>query len=281
MKKVGVFSGGGSFGAHTVGILNKNRPNYDVTYGCSTGALIAPFAALGDYQLLKDVYTNVTSRDIFTYSPFNGKGHLSAPRIFWRLIRGKITLGDTTALRNLIKEKFTEQHYDKIKLMGKDVCINVTSMVNKQKRTYYVYLSKVSYEDFCFFMWASTCVPIACSLAQRDVYQYTDGGLTEGIPISRAIEDFANEIDVYLHDEIDLENIQRPVENIWHNVARTFGIMREEIKNDDMLFAKVYNQYSRDKVKINIFRPKNKLGDNALMFDKQKMLEWYSYGYNL
>ena len=68
-----VLSGGGANGAYTAGVLNgwtaaKNRPQFDVVTGISTGALIAPFAFLGpEYDdLLKRSYTESRDRDIFT-----------------------------------------------------------------------------------------------------------------------------------------------------------------------------------------------------------------------
>ena len=68
-----VLSGGGANGAYTAGVLNgwtaaKNRPQFDVVTGISTGALIAPFAFLGpEYDdLLKRSYTESRGRDIFT-----------------------------------------------------------------------------------------------------------------------------------------------------------------------------------------------------------------------
>lgn len=64
-------SGGGEDGAFGAGLLcgwsaTGARPQFDLVTGVSTGALTAPFAFLGpDYDpQLRDVYTNVTLRDI-------------------------------------------------------------------------------------------------------------------------------------------------------------------------------------------------------------------------
>jgi hypothetical protein len=65
-------SGGGDNGAFGAGLLlgwtaAGNRPTFKGVTGISTGALIAPFAFLGsDYdQALREVYTNVSKKDIF------------------------------------------------------------------------------------------------------------------------------------------------------------------------------------------------------------------------
>jgi predicted acylesterase/phospholipase RssA len=65
-------SGGGLFGAFTVGVLkgwsvSGTRPTFDVVTGISTGALIAPLAFLGsEYDdMLEEWYTTTKPRDIF------------------------------------------------------------------------------------------------------------------------------------------------------------------------------------------------------------------------
>ena len=66
-------SGGGENGAFGAGVLcgwtaAGNRPEFKLVTGISTGALLAPFAFLGsDYDSqLKEVYTTVTDKDIYT-----------------------------------------------------------------------------------------------------------------------------------------------------------------------------------------------------------------------
>ncbi|MCE9529603.1 MAG: patatin-like phospholipase family protein [Planctomycetes bacterium] len=67
-----VLSGGGMFGAYTVGVLKGwtatgTRPQFDVVTGISTGGLIATYAFLGsEYdQRLADLYTSVSTKDIY------------------------------------------------------------------------------------------------------------------------------------------------------------------------------------------------------------------------
>lgn len=71
-EKYLALSGGGKFGAYTVGVLggwtaSGSRPCFDVVTGVSTGALIATFAFLGpEYDpKLVALFTNVTDRDIY------------------------------------------------------------------------------------------------------------------------------------------------------------------------------------------------------------------------
>ena len=71
-----VLSGGGIFGAYSAGVMvgwteSGDRPNFDVITGISTGGLIAAVSFLGpEYDwLLRELYTTVRNKDIFTIRP--------------------------------------------------------------------------------------------------------------------------------------------------------------------------------------------------------------------
>jgi NTE family protein len=100
-------SGGGSKGAFAGGVaeyLMKNgQKEYDLFVGASTGSLLAPLLAVGDLELAKKIYTNVTHQDIFAICPFLFRkskdgvtqvsiNHWGIVKMFWR--REK-TFGDS------------------------------------------------------------------------------------------------------------------------------------------------------------------------------------------
>ncbi len=96
-------SGGGSNGAFGAGILNGwsaagTRPIFKIVTGISTGALMAPFAFIGeDYDhVLKQIYTSVETKDIMKLKSFI----ISE--------KGLDSLADSSPLRNLIKKYITE-----------------------------------------------------------------------------------------------------------------------------------------------------------------------------
>jgi hypothetical protein len=94
-------SGGGKFGAYTVGVLSGwtrsgSRPCFDIVTGVSTGALISTFAYLGPQYdgHAHDLYTNLTTRDVVRRRPLYGviganSAYSSAPLA--RLIDREIT----------------------------------------------------------------------------------------------------------------------------------------------------------------------------------------------
>ncbi len=61
-----VISGGGSKGAFAGGVAEYLMVNcqkkYDLFVGTSTGSLLAPLLAVGDLELAKAVYTNITQK---------------------------------------------------------------------------------------------------------------------------------------------------------------------------------------------------------------------------
>ena len=69
-----VISGGGSKGAFAGGVaeyLIKEKGNdYDIFVGSSTGALLVPHLAIGRVEKIKEMYTNVCQKDIYTVNPF-------------------------------------------------------------------------------------------------------------------------------------------------------------------------------------------------------------------
>jgi len=101
-------SGGGDDGAFGAGLLvgwtaAGNRPQFKAVTGVSTGALIAPFAFLGhEYDhVLKNVYTNVTKKDIFTSRNFLA--------VFF-----KDAMADTTPLWTLLSHYVDQKMLDAV-----------------------------------------------------------------------------------------------------------------------------------------------------------------------
>jgi predicted patatin/cPLA2 family phospholipase len=101
-------SGGGDNGAFGAGLLNGwtaagTRPEFKLVTGVSTGALIAPFAFLGEAYdpTLKSIYTGVSLADI------------AKKRSVISVIYGD-AMADTAPLRKLVEKYVTQQVLDAI-----------------------------------------------------------------------------------------------------------------------------------------------------------------------
>lgn len=105
-----VLSGGGSFGAYGVGVLNgwqqagpgaPQRPAFDFITGVSTGALISTYVYLANEdprwdQHLEELYLNVTNRDIYNIRP-------------WVLMPFRDSIATTKPLERLIEREITPE----------------------------------------------------------------------------------------------------------------------------------------------------------------------------
>ena len=96
-------SGGGANGAYGAGLIwgwphRGSRPEVKVVTGISTGALIAPFAFLGEEydEQLRELYTSVSTKDIM-----RKKGALS--------IAGSNSVASNLRLKELVAENMTEE----------------------------------------------------------------------------------------------------------------------------------------------------------------------------
>ena len=109
-------SGGGAEGAFAAGLLtgwseSGTRPTFQVVSGVSTGALIAPFAFLGqDYDhVLETLYTTTDTQNIMQ-------------RMGLAKIRRKAALADTAPLRAIIAsavdEEFLRKHLNGFEFLG-------------------------------------------------------------------------------------------------------------------------------------------------------------------
>ena len=129
-----VISGGGSKGSFAGGVaqylMEREKREYDMFLGTSTGSLLVPHLAVNDISKLYDIFTNVQQQDIFSVSPFvqRKKGDREYVSIdfvnsLWQFIKMKRTFGESKALKRNIKRNFTREEYQKIKETKHDVVV--------------------------------------------------------------------------------------------------------------------------------------------------------------
>ncbi|WP_025145888.1 patatin-like phospholipase family protein [Pedobacter jeongneungensis] len=283
-----VISGGGSKGAFAGGVaeylIKYHQTNYDLFVGSSTGSLLIPFLAIGDVERIKKLYTTISQSDIFTVCPFivkykNGKVKLRMNHfgIIKQFFKRQKTLGDSTGLRNLIRNNFKLKDFETIKALGKEVVVtvaNLTTQLIEYKST-----NDYGYEDFCDWMWASCNLAPLMSLYQKNGNDYADGGFGNLIPVQEAIIKGATEIDtIVLRQEKAVYN-NPPLQNAIEVFARTSDFMLNQIANDDLIISKL--QTANKNVKINFYFINRELTTHSFVFNKQEMTTWWQEGYDL
>jgi predicted patatin/cPLA2 family phospholipase len=283
-----VISGGGSKGAFAGGVaeylIKYRKTDYDLFVGSSTGSLLIPFLAIGDVARIKKLYTTISQSDIFTVCPFivkykNGKVKLRMNHfgIIAQFFKRQKTLGDSTGLRNLIRNNFKRQDFETIKSLGKEIVVTVANLTTQLIE--YKSSNDYSYEDFCDWMWASCNLAPLMSLYQKNGNDYADGGFGNLIPVQEAIIKGATEIDtIVLRQEKAVYN-NPPLQNAIEVFARTSDFMLNQIANDDLIISKL--QTASKNVKINFYFINRELTTHSFVFNKTEMSTWWQEGYDL
>ncbi len=287
MKKALVISGGGSKGAFAGGVaeflMNKKHKEYDMYLGTSTGSLMVSHLALGMINELKELYTNVTQRTIFSNNPFRIRNvhgvkvvSIRHKNTFWNLLNGRKTFGESKNLRKLIRKNVTPSMFQTIRRNNKEVVVTVANITTNEIE--YKSILDCSYEDFCDWIWGSCNYVPFMSLLEKNYCQYADGGFGCLVPIREAIERGAKEIDaIILETEVNQIN-RMPSKNPFSLMLDVFGFMLEHVEKHNITIGKLSAKHND--VKLNLYYTPTVLTTNSLVFDKKLMTKWWEQGYN-
>jgi NTE family protein len=280
MKAI-VISGGGSLGSYGGGTIAAMNRDYDLVIGTSTGALMAPLVILKEWETLKTAYTSVTQKDIFSFNPFRENGHFSIPKIIFKLVSSAwkevTTIGETRNLRNTIDQFLTQHHFDKIRDNKKPVYVACQQTTFSPSRVVYFNALDSLFEDFKDWMWISANPPIVGTLAYKFGNQWCDAGITELFSLQKAIELGATEVDVIIHRVKPRNTDKNNVRDVGHNVMRTYDIAKQRLEDAALLMG--ISEAKLRGATVNLIWMKEKLSDNSLIFNRNKMLEWWERGY--
>lgn len=282
-----VISGGGSKGAYAGGLaeylIRERKRQYDIFIGSSTGSLLVPLLSIGEIGKLKKIFTSTTEKDIFSTSPFiikekNGQpiarmNHIGILKMF---LKGKKTFGESKNLRNIIRKVITEKDYAAIQNSGREVIVTVSNLTTTTIE--YKSVKDFGYDDYCDWIWASTSLVPFMSLVNKNGYDYADGGMGDFVPIYKAIQKGATEIDVILL-KTDRNITNSPsIHNAFDLILRVFNFMLTQIGDSNLTIGQLagFNK----KVKLNIYRPLKDLTANSLIFIPEQMETWWNLGYH-
>ncbi|MFK8060907.1 MAG: patatin family protein [Polaribacter sp.] len=286
MKKALVISGGGSKGAFAGGVaqylMTKENKKYDLFLGTSTGSLMVSHLALGMLDELKDLYTNVNQKTIFSNNPFKikkvaGEKVISIRHLntFWNFLNGRKTFGESKNLRSLIKNKVTKEMYEEIRKNNKEVVVTVSNLTANQIE--YKSINDCSYSDFCDWIWCSCNYVPFMSLLEKNNQQYADGGFGSLVPIREAILRGATEIDaIILETEVTQFN-RLPATNPFSLLFDVFDFMLTHVERHNITIGKL--AASNKDIKLNLYYTPTVLTTNSLVFDEVLMSKWWKSGY--
>ena len=282
-----VISGGGSKGAFAGGVaeylLKDLGVEYDAFVGTSTGSLLIPLLSIGKIDKIKDVYCNVSQKDIFNISPFkiqyeNGsvsKVDMNHFNILKMFLTGKKTFGESKNLRELIDRTINEEDYDKIRHCGKQVIVTVSNL--SRNIVEYKYALDNTREDFCDWIWVSSNLVPFMSLVEKNGFEYADGGFGNLIPIQEAINLGAKKIDVIVLSP-RIREVKKPKsKNAFNVLTSSIDFMITQIAQDDIFIGLLESRYTD--VEIRFYHTPRKLTDNSFVFEPNQMRGWWKEGY--
>lgn len=281
-----VISGGGSKGAFAGGVaqylIEDLKHDYDLYLGTSTGSLLVPHLALGKVEKVKEMYTSVNQNSIFSNCPFKIKrkfgedtieiNHLNVLRNF---LNGSKTFGESKNLKKLISKEFSEEEFEILKKSNKEVIITVSNL--SLNTVEYKSINDCTYEDFCEWIWISCNYIPFMSLVRKNGCDYADGGFAAMIPIEEAIKNGATHVDaIILHTESTLFN-RMPATSVFSSLTNLFSFMMDRIEYQNIKIGKY--EAIINGATINFYYTPTMLTTNSLVFNKEKMKQWWQVGY--
>ena len=282
-----VISGGGSKGAFAGGVaqylIEDLKRQYQLFIGTSTGSLLVSHLALNKIDKIKSVYTNVNNDSIFNVCPFVikkkhgtqniGIKHLA---VVLNFIKGSKTFGESYNLRGLIRETLLEDEFLELKNSDLDIVVTVSNLSLNQVE--YKSLKEFKYEEFIDWIWVSCNYTPFMSLVKKNGCEYADGGMGNMVPIEEAIKRGATEVDVIiLQTEVNQLN-RMSSKNPFSLITNMFGFMLDRIESQNIKIGKFVA--SHNNAIINFYYAPTILTTNSLIFDKEKMTDWWQDGFN-
>jgi predicted patatin/cPLA2 family phospholipase len=238
--------------------------------------------ALGKLDDLKNLYTNVNQKTIFSNNPFKIK-NVSGEKVIsirhlntlWNFLNGRKTFGESKNLRRLIKKNITKDMYHLIRADHKEVVVTVSNLTTNQIE--YKSINECTYDNFCDWIWGSCNYVPFMSLLEKNNCQYADGGFGSLVPIREAILRGATEIDAIIL-ETEVTQINRlAANNPFSLLFDVFDFMLTNVERHNITIGKL--AANNKGVKLNLYYTPTVLTTNSLVFDKTLMAKWWESGY--
>jgi predicted acylesterase/phospholipase RssA len=231
-KKVSLnLVGAGTGGIVTVGYLKAVEDlkiQWDMLYGCSSGALNAVLYHQGDMDKLEELWMNISNNKVFKVNVLHWLNPLVS-------MAQKNSIGSPAPLRKLLEGLIDP---DKIKKQTRPLYITATDIYTYQPIS--VDLRQLEPDEMVTFVLASASVPIAFPpVAFRDSLLY-DGGLVNNYGIYDAINQGA---DVIIECRPKVPDLKKPVKSLLDAFNVTTGIPEAFLLNRELQFVNFVNKF--------------------------------------
>lgn len=292
IKKACVISGDGAWGAYGGGTLARINGDYDTIVGVSAGSLLAPLAALKEWELLKMSYTTINNSDIFDNcwykgKPLTKKNKLRKLPIIMTLMLGQKSVCTSNVLRKTINRFFSEDYFNELRNQKKEILVGTQNFAQIPSKIHYFSSMNEEYEDFKDWMWCSANFPFFTSLVKKGwrdnegnfhIGLWCDGGLTDLVGLDQLMIKEYDEIDIILHRTKNTNSFEaNKINNLMGNVATSINILRYNVEFE--FFYEKIRRLNRRGAKVRIFWLPRKLNQNSMVFNQKEMTAWWDEGY--
>jgi predicted patatin/cPLA2 family phospholipase len=196
--------------------------------------------------------------------------------VIMQFLRGRRTFGESHRLRKYIRDNFTLSEFNTLKASPTTIVVTVTNLSKNEVE--YKCIRDFDYDEFCDWIWISCNYIPFMSLVNKNECDYGDGGFSSLVPIREAINRGAKEIDVVIL-ETETEITKRTIgKNPFSLMVDLFQTLLIQVEKHDITIGKLAAK-NKD-AKLNLYYTPIKLTDNALVFNKKHMKEWWDNGYN-
>jgi len=238
-KKGLVVGGGGARGAWAVGalwyLMKDKEERYDVVVGTSTGSLIAPLAALGDYEGLKTNYLTTKWSDMLgTRVPFRSE----ALNGTWALLTGRDSVYTTGPLHNSVLTRLlTPDNWSKLIAPSQtcEVWVSTVNLRTGEKDYFSPRQDGMTREKFASAIVASCTIPIVMPKSKiiDEPDWFVDGGVKDIVPLGHAIRCGATDLRIITMGVDPLVNAGE-CPHIMDMALRTMELEEEETTANDL-----------------------------------------------
>jgi len=256
MNKALIISGGGSKGAFAVGVIKDLATTYrlvfDTIVGTSTGALIAPLAAMGELDALEALYTSVITSDLLEEHDLGAS------------IWNGTSIYTANGLGARVRQIYTDAFYDRVIAARKKIYLTTTCLQSQELVVYttdphpvaagsYYRIEKIQQaEQFRRAVMASASQPVFMPPvrihkdmpgAQNPGYQYVDGGTREYAGIGIALEAGADELFTILLSARNSSPDQQTYKDLLSILMQTVSVFITDVADNDLFAPRQYIRF--------------------------------------
>lgn len=288
IKRALLITGGGAWSAYAIGTLARLNNNYDIVIGVSTGTLLAPFIALNEWDIIKNILININNNNIFdNIIPLSENGKIKIFPIILALLFGYRTISTTNNLKKNIDKIFDEKYFIDLQKHNKDVIIGVQNFAQIPSRMHFFNVKNENFEDFKDWMWYGANYPLFTSLIKKTwkdnkgnqhIGLWGDGSLINLSGLNQLLNKNVDIIDIIIFRIKDIKQYEgNKITNLIDNINVNIDSIRYNIENEYLY--EIIKKLNMKGITVNIYwlpRPFNK---NQMFFNKNQILNLWNEGY--